>query len=267
MPILTRLKTEGKALKERRPMTTPPKPVTPEVKHTTDYSQFRTLKGNRPVAPRHVQQIVDSFQANPGLIELRPILVNEKLEVVDGQHRLKAAEMLGLRLPYIIAPGLDIATAQTMNALQRPWNMLDFANSYAYAGNPNYQKFLRYMEDYFPIRANILLKYLGGQKAKSHWDSAMNFRLGKFTFPVDPTEADNRLGKLSGFADLGNDWWYTEPFAAAFLTAMKVEGYDHDRMLAGYVKADVKRQPTTQDSLRELERAYNFNKVNVKRFF
>lgn len=242
----------------------------PKTQHTSDYALFRVLSGNRPVSKYHVREVAQSFMDNPELIELRPILVNESMEIIDGQHRLRACEMLGIEVPYIVAPGLTIGTAQIMNALQRPWKLIDFANSYAFAGNNHYQRFMKYLDDYAPLQPNTLLTYISGTQNNSG-PAKTRFKMGKFTFPVDSTEVDDRLGKLTSFADVGVNFWQHESFAMAFLRILRdVEDYDHERMLANVKKmTDFERKPTIMEQLRELERAYNFRRtdVGVKRFF
>lgn len=234
--------------------------------YTTKYKNFTFLSGNRPISQWHVQEIVTSFQANPALIELRPILVNEDMGVIDGQHRLKALEFLKLPVPYIKSPGLTIQTAQIMNALQRPWKLIDFANSYAESGNNNYQLFLRYLHDYAPLTSSVLIRYLGNKgvygKQGSH---NQNFKNGKFVFP-QAEEADQKLGRLR---DAGEHvpFWYQEPFAMAFRIMMNIKGYDHDQFLAALPRTKVLQEPRTLDQLRELERVYNYKKSDITRFF
>lgn len=240
----------------------------PKTQHTSDYGMFRVLSGNRPVSKYHVREVAQSFMDNPELIELRPILVNETMEIIDGQHRLRACEMLGIPVPYIVAPGLTIGTAQIMNALQRPWKLIDFANSYAFAGNNHYQRFMKYLDEYAPLQPNTLLFYIAG--AQNSGPAKTRFKMGKFTFPVDTTEVDDRLGKLTSFADANVNFWQQEAFAVAFLRVMRdVEDYDHERMLANIKKmTDFERKPTILEQLRELERAYNFKRsVDITRFF
>lgn len=145
--------------------------------------------------------------------------------------------------------------------------MIDFANSYAESGNPHYQKFLRYLEDYAPIKMTILLHYMTATRNNQKLNKTFN--QGEFKFPTDPQQVDERLGILSSFQDICS-WWYTEAFSMAIYTALQIEGYDNERMLKGYQAVAPTRPATRADALRDLERAYNYNikaDANIVRIF
>ncbi len=236
-----------------------------ETLYTTDYKQFHLISDNRPIFLTHVQDLITSYRENPSLIRLKPILVDENLGVVDGQHRLEACKALEVPIPYQVVPGLTIDTAQLMNALQRPWRLIDFIHSYAGAGRPAYQQIERYLNDYAPLGPSSILAYAtkGGTGGKH--SVKQKARLGKLELlPTAWTE--DRLGKLSS---LPVDFWPYDSFANAFLRVLKtVPGYDHERMISGVKATELKRQPTMLDSLRDLERSYNWNKkVDIVRFF
>jgi hypothetical protein len=244
------------------------KTFTPEVQHTLNYKQFKLLPGNRPITDFHVRELAESYQSNPNLIELRPILVNERMEIVDGQHRLRACEMTKIEAPYIVAPGLTVGAAQIMNALQKPWKLLDFARSYSYSGNPEYQAFERYLDEY-GLTPTTTLKYIHNADRNK---ATARFKIGAFKMPEDIASIDTRFGMLSSFGDFKGLPWKTDRFAKAFLTAMNLEGYDHPRMLRNMTLAlpTVKIQADKLEWLRELERVYNYNiksDTSMLRFF
>jgi len=54
---------------------------------TTNYSQFKIRTDNRPINQSNVQKLVKSFEIMGQKI---PIKVDSKMQVLDGQHRLKA---------------------------------------------------------------------------------------------------------------------------------------------------------------------------------
>lgn len=241
-----------------------PTKTPPTTQHTSNYKMFRILPDNRPISRAHVQDLIKSFQENPDLIELRPILVNDDMEVVDGQHRLEACKAVGIAVPYQIVPHLTIETAQLMNALQRPWRLIDFIHSYAGSGRPEYQQLERWMDTYAPIGPTVALSY--ASKTQSHQRSFKQAaRLGQLDL-LPKNVVEDRLNKLS---DLPVPFWFYDSFASAFLRVLRtVEHYDHSRMVNGIRNAEITRQATTLDNLRELERAYNWKKsVDIARFF
>lgn len=57
-----------------------------EIKVTNNYEMFKILAGNRGVSPARVKKIKKSIE-DVGYIT-SPILVNEKMEVIDGQRQI-----------------------------------------------------------------------------------------------------------------------------------------------------------------------------------
>jgi hypothetical protein len=104
---------------------------------TSDYSMFKIMLGNRVIDTKRVDRIVNNIQ-EVGLIHA-PIIVNEKFEVIDGQHRLEACKRLNLPVYYVIERGADIGTCVTMNRIPSTWKEVDFIHLYAANGDKNYQ--------------------------------------------------------------------------------------------------------------------------------
>lgn len=241
--------------------------TTPEVAQvlvTSDYSKFRYISSNRPISRKHVQALIISFQDNPKLVSTRPILVNERMEIIDGQHRLQACEALGWPVQYIVAPGLDIATAQLMNVLQKPWIVMDYVRSYALAGNQEYIRFLAYFEEY-PIALTPLAVYVTGKNGKF---LSRDVRNGTFKLDTDTARVERDLSRLADFGPFIPNWT-RYAFALAVWNVLKIEGYDHDRMMLQIENRKPEPQASRIMWLRELERTYNFGKgaTNQLRFF
>ena len=123
-----------------------------EVEHTynvyvtKDYGMFKRLIGNRDIPESRISKIVESIQTI-GWVH-NPIIVNEKMEVIDGQGRLTALQRLKMPVEYIIAPGAGNKECIYMNMNMVNWKLPDFIKSYAEQGNENYQRLLSLMEKY-----------------------------------------------------------------------------------------------------------------------
>ena len=63
-----------------------------DVIETTDYDIFKGIVGNRKVEKKHVEMLTGAIDRN-NLLNVRPIIVNEEMMVIDGQHRLEAAKL------------------------------------------------------------------------------------------------------------------------------------------------------------------------------
>ena len=121
---------------------------------TTDYSIFKRLTGNRDIPESRISKIVDSIQ-KIGWVH-NPIVVNENMEVIDGQGRLTALQRLKMPVEYIIAPGAGTRECIYMNMNMVNWKLPDFIKSYAEQGNENYQRLLTLMEKYVGGNLDII---------------------------------------------------------------------------------------------------------------
>jgi len=99
---------------------------------TDDLSKFTFKPENRDIEPDNLNKIRASLRIR-NLLELKPLLVNEKMQVIDGQHRLVAARELGLPVWYTIQKEEnpeDIFLLQT----QKTWSRVDYLKYYAHKG-------------------------------------------------------------------------------------------------------------------------------------
>ncbi len=107
-----------------------------KIYETTDYSIFKHLLGNRAVKPSRVKKIKKSIMA-VGYVN-NPIVVNKKMEIIDGQGRFQALMELGLPIRYVIDENAGIKECRALNMGQTNWNTNDWINLYAEEGNENY---------------------------------------------------------------------------------------------------------------------------------
>ena len=146
---------------------------------TTNYDQFTFLKSNRDIDENHVYKLVKLIKAEGHQKE--PVIVNEKLEVISGQHRIKADEKLGMRVTYIIVPGLTIKDAREMNNSQKPWSFEDHLRCYGHSSHYNHQPYKQIIslrEEYPSLSKAVALVLLS---PKNYVGAYNKFKLGTFT--------------------------------------------------------------------------------------
>lgn len=114
---------------------------------TTNYEKFKKIKGNRLVNRAHVRELISKIENND-LSQYFPILVNEDMGVIDGQHRIEALRTLGLPVYYEIKEGLNIDAVRGLNSGQKNWTWRDYATSYADEGNVHYIGFLSLADEF-----------------------------------------------------------------------------------------------------------------------
>jgi hypothetical protein len=120
-----------------------------EVYKTHDLSIFTQIDGNRVPSLPHIKRLSDSIRVYG--MKCNPILVNDKMQVIDGQHRLLAAKEAGSFVYYIIADGYTLNEVHTLNLNQKNWTKKDYMQGYSDMGIESYMKlklFVDKNEDY-----------------------------------------------------------------------------------------------------------------------
>ena len=133
------------------------------IQTTTDYGMFKTIKGNRELHKTHLAKLTVSI-IRKNMLSSNPILVNEEMAIIDGQHRLEIAKQNKLQVYYIIVPTGSISDVIALNANKKVWNMLDYINSYAIRGNDHYIWLKQMMEDYSITATQASILTFGGEK-------------------------------------------------------------------------------------------------------
>ena len=111
---------------------------------TANLDQFTTIGGNRVPNPAHIKRLVESITKYGVLCN--PILVNEKMQVIDGQHRLMACRETQSEVYYIVLPGYNLDQVHTLNLNQKNWAKKDFMYGYANMGIQSYIKLEQFVE-------------------------------------------------------------------------------------------------------------------------
>ncbi|MES2875414.1 MAG: ParB N-terminal domain-containing protein [Bacteroidota bacterium] len=169
------------------------------IKSTKDYSIFKKLEGNRSLISTHISCLIQSIKKE-NLLHIRPILVNEDMEVIDGQHRLEAATSLDTEIYYVQMKDLGPTQVATLNSNQKNWKLLDYLNLYTISfKNKNYLKIKDLMATYsLDIQSAFL--FIGFNIRKK--DAKDAFENGNFFYPDDDSFAIDTINKLQKLIDI-----------------------------------------------------------------
>lgn len=115
-----------------------------KVYRTNDLSVFKQIDGNRVPNLQHIKRLTESIRVYG--MKCNPILVNERMEVIDGQHRLIAAKQAESFVYYIVVDGYSLREVHTLNLNQKNWTKKDFMDGYANMGILSYAKLKRFVE-------------------------------------------------------------------------------------------------------------------------
>jgi hypothetical protein len=97
---------------------------------TIDYQKFKLLKTNRKITKAHVLKLEKSMQKY-GFLNSKPITVNSKFEIIDGQHRFIAASNLNLILSYEIDNVNCDDAMIVVNTTSNIWRLNEFIEHYS----------------------------------------------------------------------------------------------------------------------------------------
>jgi len=136
-----------------------------QVYKTYNYDLFKIMEDNRDLNDLHVKRLVQSFQEQHLVC---PIIVNEKLQVIDGQHRLQASKETGVPVYYMMIAGYGIKQVQILNTNQKDWNQMDFLHMWCAKGKPAYLEVQKFMNDFpdFGIQGTLSLIRLNNSGRK-----------------------------------------------------------------------------------------------------
>jgi hypothetical protein len=194
------------------------------IQKTTDYDMFKFRADNRAAINQgHVNKLVESIKIN-NLLEYTPILVNDEMEIIDGQHRLLAAKKLGTEIYYKQEKGINASDVIALNLAQK-WGMQDYMNYYCKNHYPEYMKLDEYMKKNgvsFRVALNLVL-------GSTH-DSLHKFRMGKYKHSEEALEGDidmcwhtiNYIRKMNG----NSPYTTTTKFWAALLMLVRHSNFD-----------------------------------------
>lgn len=114
---------------------------------TRDYNVFKTYSGNRNINPRKVRALLKSFRERHYPV---PIIVDQEMRVLDGQHRLEASRV-GLFPVTFLKLAADVVPTQVirqLNADQHAYNLTDHLKLFADDGREHYVQFKGLYERY-----------------------------------------------------------------------------------------------------------------------
>ena len=111
-------------------------------------SKFNLLDDNRDIDEAHVAMLVVSIQR---FGQLMPIVVNENMDVIEGQHRLKACMELKIPVAYIISVKSSSKDIAIMNNSQKGWKNKDYIKHFSHKNHSNastYRKIANFFKSY-----------------------------------------------------------------------------------------------------------------------
>lgn len=191
---------------------------------TKEYRKFKLIKGNRNLNKTKYLQLLKSMEVEQLKI---PIAVNEKFEIIDGQHRYHASRELGLPVYYFIVEGYGIEQVKRANLVSSTWTKEDYLGLHISEGLDNYLEFNDLLLE-CGLNTTDLIKVYAKAQDKSQDQLAYEFENG--------TLSNEGIEKVEAFLKALKDFEFfkfskKKQFVAAFIKLFFDNRYDHKRML------------------------------------
>ena len=235
-----------------------------KVYKTSNLAMFRQIEGNRIPNIHHVKRLADSIRVYG--MKCNPILVNERMEVIDGQHRLMAAKEAESFVYYIIVNGYDLKEVHTLNANQKNWGIKDFMEGYANIGVESYIKLKKFSQDNKDYTLPVCIMLCRNINSSGDY-KRFNFNEGTWKIKNIDLAQDyaNKIRLIKPFFTQYN----SRAFVGIMLTLFQNKNFDFNEFMH-----KLRLQPTalkicgTGDQYKSLiEDIYNYksrNKVNLR---
>ena len=222
---------------------------------TCEHDMFSLDETNRPIDWDHVQELYDAIEAK-NLLHLCPMIVSSEFVVLDGQHRLKAAEGLEVPIYYIISDDMSIEDVPIVTSRLKNWKREDVLHHYCARGFPEYLKLRDFAEEHPRIRLNTIIGLCTYRDSKV---VSRSFIDGSYECNDIPF-AKRVISALHDFRDVGIDFWHQTTFVNAVANLMANANYDHGIMIGKleYLSRKVVRCPDMDTYIAMLSEIYNY---------
>jgi len=248
---------------------------------TKDYGMFKHIRGNRDLIETNIQAIKNQLLQRG---QQQPIIVNERNEVIDGQHRLEACKRLKMPVQYIKRAGANLDDVISTNIVGKKWSLMDYVNRFAVEGKKDYinlQKFIIEAKDYgfapstavkiaqgsntndaFYMYEDGVIRRGRDQKAsKALYHVGDAIKRGSFQMPNED-DAKKRLQQIYEFKEYS--FYNKVTFVNAIMQCMRIKEMDFDRLLESARKYQRRftNEASTENFVQMFEEVYNWRRKN-----
>ena len=230
---------------------------------TKNYDLFKFHPLNRDIDPRHVKKLKADFKIK---YVVNTITMNEKMYIMDGQHRFMVLKELGWPIHYMIHHGMKIEEVSTLNSNQKSWSWKTFMDFYAKKEQqkfPNdyptmpYNLYQSFHKQY-PYPAQILMDLLSGV---NFWASPLKvFKDGKIEIK-DYADAKKKIKLIESMKKFTKEY-KNRSFILAFINALEHHQFSVRRLMEQLEKYrdDLYHCRNASQYMERIQYIYNYRK-------
>ena len=220
---------------------------------------FRFYNKNRSIVKAKVSKLAAAIRLL-NMTREKPIVVNEKMEIIDGQHRFEACKRLKFPIYYIKSTlnGKTNDAIITLNANQSAWQLMDYVKNYADRGYADYKLILECMDKY-KVTISCAVAFV------SNADTSGSSLIKTGRFKKGATSYHTLAGIHVDFGKIfkGADHIL---FIRALVILVKSGKYNHKEMFSKFVRQryDLQGCATVEQYLKMFESMLNHRKRGEK---
>lgn len=225
------------------------------IQSTTDYDIFTSFTSNREIDEKHVAQLVKSIESR-NLLHINPILVDNQMRIIDGQHRLEAARILKVAIYYIVSDSVDRLDISKLNSNQKNWSTIDYITFYTVEGNTEFLKLSKFINTYPEITISAVITIISGRFTRN----TSNIKNG--VLDVENINFGHQVAQALIVLNRKYQhlFIYDSRFPVALAKAMKHDNFNLDTFIK---RIDLNprafvRCTTTKESGKMIEEIYNY---------
>jgi hypothetical protein len=144
-----------------------------QIYQTRDYGFFKITDKNRIIIPSHVKRLSHSMKNN-GWVRGSYVVVDKNGNVIDGQHRVLAAQDSKVPITYVIENRISVDNIRLLNTNSKNWNIIDHLEYHVKQGNMNYVLLDRFMKNFptlKPTECTMLVKNNNSSAERGEFES------------------------------------------------------------------------------------------------
>jgi len=248
---------------------------------TKDYAMFKHIAGNRELIEPNIQAIRNQLIERG---QQQPIIVNERNEIIDGQHRLEACKRLKMPVQYIKRVGANLDDVISTNIVGKKWTLMDYVNRFAAEGKTDYIDLKKFIvgakecgfapstavkiaqgsntnDSFYMYEDGVIRRGRENKQSKALYHVGDAIKRGSFTMPNED-EAKKRLEQIHEF----KEWTFYNKvtFVNAIMQCMRIKEMDFDRLLESARKYQRRftNEASTENFVKMFEEVYNWRRKN-----
>jgi len=243
-----------------------------QIYETQNYDMFSLINGNRPIEKDRVKRLQKQIKQF-GL--KNPILLTKDKSVMDGQHRLKACENLGMPVKYVFDNILSsddkiLDLIRAINKDQKNWTSVNIGNSYAVSEDNS--DYVRYMDLFKLGVSHSFILHACAEFSKGKPDvkcSTTDFKSGNFILSLEVYEMIKGLIKMFKSSGVPIKIWNRQYFIRALMKLRKVKEFDTYRFIENFERFpyEWKNAYQTMDNLKSILRLHNYRNRDKAKYF